>query len=935
MENIKAEVNGKIRSAIKAKLMELGAYVDEELPDYIMVMVVNKRTKVQMEDDLQLFLGANTEHFTVWLHQVLQKLEEVASLDKKAVKLQSSPSDQEGAERKRKTSTGSLDSDGHRKEKRRKSHDGKKTKKGIGEEDKEKERKKDADSSDSLEVDKNLKTASEESSSISKLNKEPLVSSSVDDSTSGNVSVAQKSPLTETHDGEDSLLKESAKSAVVSSSQLDIELVQSAVHSSDRTLEVPVEESKGDIKEVPEGAKKNTKTPTTPKVSSTLLPGSDPQSSAKAKIVLMHSDDEDDDEDFINIKADAEAEALLNEELPKESNLVTPDALTSPATEPLVRPEEKQISEKTRKADTVGTTSELEQVEIPVGTFDRKRLSTKDSEEPESSSLSLSERFARKRKGDKEAEVEDNRTTPASRLINTPVLSIKDRLGVKKVITSEPEDRPRQPVRVTDRLGLRAVTADSLKKRRMEPAGLSPVHRSTAQSIEKVLRDRISRRVPDGTNHQGESNQDQKKRPLLSRVVLPQPGREEEEYDPANPAVGTVASVVRVKPRPRLPAELQANKNLLLKAVAEAQKSVANVPIRPEPSSPSRRNQADSTFSRRAREANIAITLPNRRTQSFHDIQKRGELKDGLRHIGNSLRLKKAVLGLEAEDDLDHTIEVRVEEEDEEMLPDEGIVTEELDNEEDMPSVYPPVGLASRMPRERPQPPRSESPQFLVTLDGLDPSMFPAHNDSVDDDQCSPTAKVEEEDNDQDDNSSKVSSTPSPPTKEKGKSLTPIVYTKRDTASETDSTLPKSLERCKYWPSCRLGTKCTFHHPNTPCKSFPKCPFREKCLYIHPMCKFDSSCTRRDCPFMHVTFKALLTAPAPASKLRLRTARSNSGQTSSQVCKFFPKCANSLCRFLHPKPCRYGKFCSKPDCNYLHDELPPVDKLKWTSPFRT
>ena len=35
-----------VRSAIKAKLIELDAYVDDELPDYIMVMVANDRNKV-------------------------------------------------------------------------------------------------------------------------------------------------------------------------------------------------------------------------------------------------------------------------------------------------------------------------------------------------------------------------------------------------------------------------------------------------------------------------------------------------------------------------------------------------------------------------------------------------------------------------------------------------------------------------------------------------------------------------------------------------------------------------------------------------------------------------------------------------------------------------------------------------------------------------
>lgn len=77
MEGLGAEVSNKIRSAIKAKLIELEAYVDDELPDYIMVMVANKRTKEQMEDDLGLFLNNNTGAFTHWLHAVLEKLQKV------------------------------------------------------------------------------------------------------------------------------------------------------------------------------------------------------------------------------------------------------------------------------------------------------------------------------------------------------------------------------------------------------------------------------------------------------------------------------------------------------------------------------------------------------------------------------------------------------------------------------------------------------------------------------------------------------------------------------------------------------------------------------------------------------------------------------------------------------------------------------------------
>ena len=42
---------------------------DNELPDYIMVMLANKKTFHQINNDLQLFLGSNTNHFTEWLQK--------------------------------------------------------------------------------------------------------------------------------------------------------------------------------------------------------------------------------------------------------------------------------------------------------------------------------------------------------------------------------------------------------------------------------------------------------------------------------------------------------------------------------------------------------------------------------------------------------------------------------------------------------------------------------------------------------------------------------------------------------------------------------------------------------------------------------------------------------------------------------------------------
>merc|ERR1711860_336452 len=52
----------------------MGAYVDDELPDYIMVMVSNEKTQAQMASDLALFLGDDANKFASWLHRAMTKL---------------------------------------------------------------------------------------------------------------------------------------------------------------------------------------------------------------------------------------------------------------------------------------------------------------------------------------------------------------------------------------------------------------------------------------------------------------------------------------------------------------------------------------------------------------------------------------------------------------------------------------------------------------------------------------------------------------------------------------------------------------------------------------------------------------------------------------------------------------------------------------------
>ncbi|KAG5451417.1 Zinc finger CCCH domain-containing protein 14 [Clonorchis sinensis] len=69
-----AEFLLKVKEHVTTKLKQLGAFIDEELPDYIMVMVANKKNESSMAKDLQLFLGEHTAEFTRWLHSTLEEL---------------------------------------------------------------------------------------------------------------------------------------------------------------------------------------------------------------------------------------------------------------------------------------------------------------------------------------------------------------------------------------------------------------------------------------------------------------------------------------------------------------------------------------------------------------------------------------------------------------------------------------------------------------------------------------------------------------------------------------------------------------------------------------------------------------------------------------------------------------------------------------------
>ncbi|CRL02088.1 CLUMA_CG015277, isoform A [Clunio marinus] len=151
---------------------------------------------------------------------------------------------------------------------------------------------------------------------------------------------------------------------------------------------------------------------------------------------------------------------------------------------------------------------------------------------------------------------------------------------------------------------------------------------------------------------------------------------------------------------------------------------------------------------------------------------------------------------------------------------------------------------------------------------------------------------------------------------------------------EVAKPIVKTKERCKFYPLC-TNASCAFYHPTHPCKLFPNCKFGDSCAYIHPRCKFDTSCTREDCNFSHSQANVgQIIPPIASSVVPVQNYKSISITPNTTICKFFPGCTNTNCIFLHPKVCKFGKAClNKFDCNFYHFETSSKSKFKWVSPL--
>lgn len=146
--------------------------------------------------------------------------------------------------------------------------------------------------------------------------------------------------------------------------------------------------------------------------------------------------------------------------------------------------------------------------------------------------------------------------------------------------------------------------------------------------------------------------------------------------------------------------------------------------------------------------------------------------------------------------------------------------------------------------------------------------------------------------------------------------------------------------KCPYWPNCKAGASCPNIHPSEPCKHFPNCTKGDACTYLHPVipCRFQERCTNPLCNYQHRPPAAAAAAPmtAPTSMTGIQPVPGQSpmptpfampvpvanSALSSIPCRFYPRCINPSCPYLHPVkvPCRYGVDCTRPDCHFEHPE---------------
>ncbi|KAL0967080.1 hypothetical protein UPYG_G00247540 [Umbra pygmaea] len=863
---IGTEISKKIRAAIKGKLQELGAYVDEELPDYIMVMVANKKTSQQMSDDLSLFLGNNTIKFTVWLHGVLEKLRSVAV---------------EPASPRPQLYSSSAPGTLHRK----------------GEES------------------KGLSVTSSRSDRI-----EARVSSSAHDHRRG--SSDQPSRLTSSVKP---LMDAPSSEAVIDiKPELDDEFTgEDPVDVGVRPGRLRGPTSGGGarasalIYRPPQGrTSSGIGRPADAHRSSEGSSGS--QTRQQQGSYQLESRSSREGRSYRDGGGSKQEDASRKRKAPVASSVVrlNQDADTDPDSDEL-------DDEDDEEEEGYGVKGMSSRVSLPSKPERKPTLPPAKQANKNLLMRAMSEAQVSVNKTTTYQPIPQRQTVPvaprtryASDEMNAAIQLVQEHLhGLaprgQTYTPSEPQ-APRQlaPHRsLTSRLQL-DVPEERMRSLQTDYLALEVVEGSSLNPLD--TRSFIMRRPELG--EEGSSvrrlGQLEPQVPAKSRLTL-------EENVPVRNRL-TLEENVPVRNRLTLEENVPVRNRLTLEENVPVRNRLTleeNVPVR------NRLTLEENVPVRNRLTLEENVPIRNRLTLEENvPIRNRLTLEENV-PIRNRLTLEENVpirnrLGLE------EVAPLRSSRPEETSLPIRSRLGALL-KEEDQPALPRMVQQASR---ENLDAVRSASPKFIVTLDGV-PS--PLGNlgdcDMEAEDRCPKATKPTMTD-------PSIHPRTRPKTSIHHRLQGEQLYSDEEMEAGPEEAgsevIPvkrqKVQERCKFWPVCKSGDDCLYHHPTTQCKTFPSCKFGDKCLFVHPNCKFDSKCSKQDCPFTHVSRRG----PAPYSP----PARPAPPPQTSAVCRFFPECKKMDCPFYHPKPCRFAAKCKRPGCSFYHPAVtvPPRHALKWT-----
>ncbi|XP_029281039.1 zinc finger CCCH domain-containing protein 14 isoform X3 [Cottoperca gobio] len=452
--------------------------------------------------------------------------------------------------------------------------------------------------------------------------------------------------------------------------------------------------------------------------------------------------------------------------------------------------------------------------------------------------------------------------------------------------------------------------------------------------------DSRSRSSRTGSSKQEELSR-KRKAPVASSVVRVNRAADEdsddmEEEDTSYGGRGLSSRVsLPSKPerKPTLPPGKQANRNLILKAISEAQDSITKTTA--YPTIPQRQTVpvAPRTRTASSEEMTAAIQLVQEHLHSLAPkVQAYTSAELPLSRTpapGRSLASRLQLDLVESNDrgePSDYGVEVAAGSETKPFDTRSFIVSRpQLGDSTARSQQRPPIkGVQSALPRTvqaSKEGGDSASPKFIVTLDGVPSPLGNLADCEMELDDVRPPTKVTE---------ATVHANREPKVSVLQR-LQGFVPSSEDDVMDVEmaeedavpSKKKKGMERCRFWPVCKSGDECGYHHPTTQCKTFPTCKFGDKCLFVHPNCKYDGRCTKPDCPFTHVSRRSTAAAPPPRPVQPVQT---------TSVCRFFPECKKMDCPFYHPKPCRFAAQCKRSGCTFYHPTtaVPPRHALKWT-----